>query len=180
MSKASPAPFETLTIEGRTIRVYRQRRRSLVMKTTPVGIVLFIPQRLSLRNATLQKFIQDALHKIGERSAPQDTPIVSTPNQLRQMVSEWAAHMGVQPARITIREMFRKWGSCSSKGSISLNTALCRVPRELAEYVIVHELVHLREFNHGKAFKALMDMHMPDWKTREAALNAWMAGGTLD
>jgi hypothetical protein len=176
---ATVAP-QLITVNGKTIRVYRQRRRSMVIKTTPVGLVMFIPTRLNLRSETVQRFIHEALHKIGDRVAPQDTPMVTTPKALRALVTTWAARIGVQPTRISIREMFRKWGSCSSKGSISLNSALCRVPRELAEYVVVHELVHLREFNHGKAFKALMDSYLPDWRKYEQALNEWMVGGTLD
>jgi predicted metal-dependent hydrolase len=69
--------------------------------------------------------------------------------------------------------MQRKWGSCSSRDNITLNSSLTWLPPDLAEYVILHELVHLRVFNHGKEFKALMSQHMPDWKTREKALDAY-------
>jgi len=171
---------ESISAGGHTIRIYRQRRRSVVMKTTPVGLVLFIPARMSLKNEQLQTFIADALAQIGDRVVAADAPEVTSPAQLRALVKTWAERIGVQPTRVSVREMFRKWGSCSRKGSISLNTALCRVPRELAEYVICHELVHLVEFNHGKGFKKLMNAQMPDWREREQALDAWMAGGTLD
>ena len=173
-------PDEILSIDGHDIRVYRQRRRSFVMKTTPLGLVMFIPTRASLKSDTMRDFIREALRKLGDKTAPKDAPIVTPPDKLRVMVVDWARRMGVEPTRITVREMLRKWGSCSSKGSISLNTALCQVPRPLAEYVVVHELVHLVEFNHSKAFWALMDKHLPDWREREKALQAWMAGGTLD
>jgi predicted metal-dependent hydrolase len=178
----SKAAFQTITVGKREIRVYRQRRRSIAMKTTPIGLVMFMPMRLSLRDAQVHRFIHDALNKIGDKVAPSlaDAPEVTSPLELRRLVKTWAAHMGLHPARVTIREMFRKWGSCSERGSISLNTALCRVPRELAEYVICHELVHLVEFNHGKGFQAMMDAHMGDWRAREQALQAWMEGGTLD
>jgi hypothetical protein len=174
------APDELLTLDGHSIRVYRQRRRSLVMKTTPLGLVMFIPLRTSLKSDLVRDFMRDALRKLGDKTAPQDAPVITTPDALKRMVVDWAARMGVTPSRISVREMLRKWGSCSIKGSISLNTALCRVPRELAEYVVVHELVHLTEFNHSKTFKAAMDKHLPDWRTREQALQAWMAGGTVD
>lgn len=173
-------PDELLHIDGHDIRVYRQRRRSFVMKTTPLGLVMFIPTRASLKSDVMRDFIRDALRKLGDKTAPKDAPIVTSPQQLKRMVIDWAARMDVKPTRISVREMFRKWGSCSSKGSISLNTALCQVPHPLAEYVIVHELVHLVEFNHSKAFWALMDRHLPDWREREQALQAWMAGGTID
>ncbi len=171
---------ESISAGGHTIRVYRQRRRSVVMKTTPVGLVLFIPARLSLRNEQLRAFVADALIQIGDRVVADNALEVTSPAELRAMVKTWAERIGVKPTRVSVREMFRKWGSCSRKGSVSLNTALCRVPHELAEYVICHELVHLVEFNHGKGFKKLMSEHMPDWRAREEALGAWMAGGTLD
>ncbi|MCL4251116.1 MAG: M48 family metallopeptidase [Anaerolineae bacterium] len=135
---------------------------------------------MSLRNEQLQAFVADALEQIGGRVVPENAPEITSTDELRALVKTWAQRIGVQPTRVSVREMFRKWGSCSRKGSVSLNTALCRVPRELAEYVICHELVHLIEFNHGKGFKALMNEHMPDWRVHEQALSEWMAGGTLD
>ncbi len=173
-------PDAILTIDGHDIRVYRQRRRSFVMKTTPLGLVLFIPTRASLKSDVMRDFLREAVQKLGDKTAPKDAPVITPPDGLKAMVGDWAARMGVAPTRISVREMLRKWGSCSSKGSISLNTALCQVPRPLAEYVVVHELVHLTVFNHGKDFKALMDRHLPDWREREKGLEAWMAGGTID
>ncbi len=166
---------ELITHQAHTIRVYRQRRRSLMMKSTPIGLVMFVPQRADLASEQVRRFIDEAL-----RIAPANTPIVTSEPQIRRLTREWAQRMDVQPTRISVREMFRKWGSCSRAGSISLNIALCRVPRPLAEYVICHELAHLVEFNHGKRFKALMDRHMPDWREREAALHEWMSGGSPD
>ncbi|NDJ61147.1 MAG: M48 family metallopeptidase [Chloroflexi bacterium] len=104
---------------------------------------------------------------------------MTSPAEVRRLVMAWAARIGVNPGRVQLRDMYRKWGSCSSKGNITLNTALCRVPRPLAEYVIVHELAHLRVFNHGKDFKALLSAHLPDWREREQALDALLASGAL-
>jgi hypothetical protein len=69
--------------------------------------------------------------------------------------------------------MQRKWGSCSSRDNITLNASLTGIPPHLAEYVILHELVHLRVFNHGKDFKALMRQHMPDFRERERELDQY-------
>jgi predicted metal-dependent hydrolase len=108
---------------------------------------------------------------------PAPTSEQTSAKELRQMVRVWAKQLGVQPGRVQIRDMYQKWGSCSSRGSITLNTALCRVPRPLAEYVVLHELAHLRVFNHGKEFKALMTAHMPDWQERDKALDEMLRGG---
>ncbi len=73
---------------------------------------------------------------------------------------------------ITVRKMRRRWGSCSSKGDITLSISLMKMPIECIDYVIVHELCHLYAFNHGKSFYALLARVMPDWKKREALIEA--------
>lgn len=157
------------------IRIHQQNRRSMVMKLTPVGVVVFIPKRLKPGSPTVQKFIAEGLAKLGTRRGIV-TPELRTADDLRRMTTDWAQKMGVEPGRIQIRDMYRKWGSCSSAGNISFNRALLRVSDALAEYVVVHELVHLRVFNHGKDFQAMMSAFMPDWRERSAALDMLLAG----
>ena len=72
----------------------------------------------------------------------------------------------------TIRLQSRRWGSCSAQGHISLNALLLLFPRELTEYVMIHELCHRREMNHSARFWALVESFVPDWRTRRALLNA--------
>ncbi len=155
------------------IRIHRQNRRTLVMKRTPVGLVVFIPRWLKPGDSQVKRFIADGVAKLG---LPAPTSQQTSPADLRALLSAWVQRLDVQPGRVQFRAMYRKWGSCSSKGNITLNTALCDVPPDLAEYVILHELVHLRVFNHGKAFKALMSAHMPDWREREQRLDAILNG----
>ena len=68
------------------------------------------------------------------------------------------------------RFMKSQWGSCSVKGTISLNTHLVRTPVRLIEYVVVHELCHIRHHDHSRRFHALMSMHMSDWQLRSKEL----------
>ena len=72
------------------------------------------------------------------------------------------------------RFMTSQWGSCSSTRRISLNTHLMKTPLELIDYVVLHELCHLKHLNHGRRFYSLMDRHMPDWQAKREALNHWM------
>ena len=155
------------------IRIHRQNRRSLVMKLTPVGLVVFIPRWLKPDSPQVRAFIDEGIKKLG---IPAQRDEQTSTDAIRALVAVWAEQLGVQPGRIQFREMYRKWGSCSSRGNITLNTALCRLPQHLAEYVVLHELVHLRVFNHGKEFKALMSAHMRDWREREAELDDWLRG----
>ncbi len=71
---------------------------------------------------------------------------------------------------LRLRKMRRRWGSCSRRGVVTLNSELIKLPASLIDYVIVHELCHLYEFNHGPRFYRLLERAMPDWKQREAML----------
>ena len=74
----------------------------------------------------------------------------------------------VPPMRL--RRMKRTWGSCSSKGAITLNPHLVKAPAECIDYVIAHEVCHLREHNHGKAFYALQEQLYPNWREAKIRL----------
>lgn len=82
----------------------------------------------------------------------------------RARVADWAARIGVAPAEVHLRAMRRKWASCSSRGRLTFDTGLLRQPPAFADYVIVHELLHLRVPNHGKLFKSLLSALVPGWE----------------
>ncbi|MGH7710525.1 MAG: M48 metallopeptidase family protein [Gemmatimonadaceae bacterium] len=84
--------------------------------------------------------------------------------RLRKRVDHWALRLKVSPRSVRIQPMVHKWGSCSSNGTITLSVALLRRSREFQDFVIVHELLHLRIRNHGRLFKAVMSVHVPSWK----------------
>ena len=66
--------------------------------------------------------------------------------------------------RISIRNQFSRWGSCSRKGNLNFNFRIALLPSELADYIIVHELCHLGEFNHSKKFWNLVTLTIPNWQ----------------
>ena len=86
---------------------------------------------------------------------------------LCQRVTYWAKRLRVQPRQVRLRHMTRKWGSCSTKGIVTLDFQLTDRDQGFQDYVIVHELLHLRVPNHGKLFKSLMTMYVPDWKEHD-------------
>jgi predicted metal-dependent hydrolase len=70
----------------------------------------------------------------------------------------------VEPTGLYIQEMSKRWGSCTSKGKIMLNTELIKAPKGCIEYVIIHELCHLVHHNHTQRFIELQRKEMPDWE----------------
>lgn len=72
--------------------------------------------------------------------------------------------------QVQLRHMTTKWASMSRSGRLTLNTELLDLPRDLGEYVIVHELVHLLVPNHGRVFKSFLHAYMPEWEEREREL----------
>lgn len=91
--------------------------------------------------------------------------------ELRWAVHHWATRIGVRSPQVHLRAMKRKWASMSTVGRLTLDTHLVRLPKDLGEFVIVHELVHLLAPNHGKVFKSFMLAYLPDWEEREQSLN---------
>lgn len=89
------------------------------------------------------------------------------------MVKAWAAELDVPLHDWRIRKMKTKWGSCGvDHRRIWLNLELAKKPRRSIEYVVVHELSHLRERRHGEEFRALLDEHLPMWGHLKAELGS--------
>ena len=83
---------------------------------------------------------------------------------IRDRVEYWARRLNVQPRFVRVQHMTRKWGSCSTSGIITLAIDLADREEGFQDFVIAHELLHLRVPNHGRLFKALMTVHVPEWK----------------
>jgi predicted metal-dependent hydrolase len=90
--------------------------------------------------------------------------------ELRRRALAWAVKLKVNPRVIRIQEMRRKWGSCSSAGTVTLASDLVDQDARFQDFVIAHELLHLRIPTHGRLFKALMSAHLPGWQALEREL----------
>lgn len=86
-------------------------------------------------------------------------------DDLRRRTHAWAVRLRVNPKVVRVQKMTRKWGSCSSRGTVTLAVDLVDQVRRFQDFVIVHELLHLRVQNHGRLFKALMSAHVPGWRS---------------
>ena len=89
---------------------------------------------------------------------------------LPPLVEAWASRMGVHPTQVKITAAKTRYGSCNAKGNLCFSLFLMRSPMESVEYVVVHELAHLRYLNHSKDFWALVAKHLPDYKDRKGKL----------
>ena len=117
------------------------------------------------------------------------TPYANNPTMVKRLLSQWYRHQAMTVfnerlafytellpwvtalPELKIRAMKTRWGSCSSRGSINLNLHLIKAPLECVDYVIIHELCHLVEFNHSPKFYALMDKYNPSWKEHKKQLD---------
>jgi predicted metal-dependent hydrolase len=93
------------------------------------------------------------------------------------LISKWEARLGVRVAGCFLQRMKTKWGSCNPhRHCIRLNTELVKKPKDLLEYVVVHEMAHLLEPSHNERFVAILNRHWPSWRESRAELNALPLG----
>jgi len=89
------------------------------------------------------------------------------------LLEQWQEKLGVHLSFWGVKRMKTKWGSCNHRTKrVWVNSELAKKPLECLEYIVVHELVHLLEPNHGNRFISLMDKHLPDWRQRRKLLDS--------
>ena len=89
------------------------------------------------------------------------------------LIDHWQQRLGVQINKLFVQAMSRQWGSCNpATKNIRLNTQLAQKPRACLDYIVLHELAHLKVPTHGEAFIALLDSMQPDWQERRRLLNS--------
>ena len=143
---------------GRQYRLKVTRGESAGVKLAP-GVML-----VSAPNVASPERVRETLHRwFLARSREVFGPIID------QWVSRLCGQRVASP-RLIVRSMRSRWGSLSDAGSITLNLRLLQAPRACIEYVIVHELCHLRHRSHGRAFYTALERALPDWRTRKSRL----------
>lgn len=169
-----------------TYKLIRSERRTLSMELSPEGdLILRAPRRMPLRHieqfvASHESWIAEHREKI-RRRADFDEAHFSGEEQIRSLITRakailpekteyWAKIMGVTPTGVRITRAKKRFGSCSPENRIAYSYRLMAYPEEAIDYVVVHELSHIRHKNHSPDFYAFVARFLPDHKAREAIL----------
>jgi hypothetical protein len=158
----------------------KMERKSLAIKIGPAGVEVRLPRWASVRDPGLRKDLLKHLAKLAAAMPQQlsQSPVVDRASLLLE-IGDWSAALKVQPKRVQVRQLSSRWASCTSLGNLTFSDRILEMPPALREYLICHELNHLRVLNHGPDFRRLMSQAMPDWKKRQEWLVSWMAAREL-
>ena len=163
-----------------TYEIVRSRRRTVALEVTREGRVL-VRAPLRMPQGEIERFVashaawlEKAQAKVAARQAAHPPLTEQETAALRQRAKEvlpgrvahYAAIMGVTPTSVKITSARTRFGSCSGKNGICFSLYLMQYPEEAIDYVVVHELAHIRHHDHSPAFYAEVARVLPDYKER--------------
>lgn len=141
----------------------------ILLRGKPVRIeVVEEPNRISRMHITEQR--EKLVARIPAGSGKNPRSLVEpwmrqqARSEIEEIVRQQAARMNLKYKSVSIRDQRTRWGSCSSKGTLSFNWRLIMAPREVLEYVVIHELAHIRQPNHSSAFWHVVETYAPNYK----------------
>lgn len=162
-------------------RLIRSSRRTLALEITAEGeVIVRAPKRLPL--ADIQRFVaakEAWINKHLEKpryKAPEPTPLEEAALKARAhrllppLAHAYAARLGLSPRYVKITSAQKRFGSCNAKGGLCFSWRLMRYPLPAIEYVVAHEVAHLKQLNHSPAFYQVLDTLMPDHRQRARLL----------
>lgn len=166
-------------------RLVRSKRKSLAIEVTKnleivVRAPFFLPKReIEKFVEAHEKWAENATEKMRERQKNQPTELSDEQMQIlkekaREILPErvkfYSEIMSLFPSAVKITSAKTRFGSCSGKNSLCFSYRLMQYPDAAIDYVVVHELAHIKYKNHGKQFYALIEKYMPDYREREKLL----------
>jgi len=181
---------KTITIKHRGPVLLEQspmaKRLNVSIKPTR-GVRVAVPKGVSFRTA--KKFLLtkidwikyhlDRIKKHEQQKSTQKLPPINRTKArlfLVNRLNQLSSHYGYNYNKVFIRNQRTRWGSCSVKNNINLNMNLVRLPEELIDYVILHELVHIKHKNHSKKFWEEMDKLVGDGKKMQRRMRGYRIG----
>ena len=200
MNRSVKGGVSTLDVDGLSVQVTRKRQKNMYARVKPPDGRVVVTAPLHFTDDEIAWFVREKKDLIlkhraqllerertraqegnlaGRRGRSKGAPTKAELAEWRAvveaftpaLVEKWAPIIGVRPGKLAYRNMVSRWGSCNVKtGRICINVQLAAHPPECLEYVVVHELCHLHEANHGPRFKALLNAQLPHWREAEAKL----------
>ena len=154
------------------VEVRRSKRKSAAIKiTADMQIVVYVPLYVSNNEieerSKLEKITFEQIKELADQAV----------EYIPKRVKYYAEKENFVYNKITIKNLVSRWGSCSTKGNLNFNCLLMLTPDYVIDYIVVHELCHLREMNHSEKFWAEVEKIMPDYQRAELWLK--QNGGNL-
>ena len=149
--KVSPQPLDlNFRIETPCFRLHLEQGKlsRFMLRTNEEGTTIICPPHADFTQKSVQELLRNAIVRALKKSAQAYLP---------PLLKELATHYGFTYKRVKITGSKSRWGSCSATGSINLSCYLMLVPPHLMDYVLLHELTHTREMNHGPQFWAILN-----------------------
>lgn len=163
------------------ITIIRSKRKTISIQITPdLSVVVRAPYRCPKReiDRVLEEkkdWIEKHIKRMQEQAQNAEPVERFTKEEIDELARQaleyipgrvryYADVIGVDYAKITIRNQKTRWGSCSGKGGLNFNCLLMKTPPEVIDYVVVHELCHRKEMNHSKQFWNEVERILPDYK----------------
>lgn len=165
-------------------KLIRSNRKTISIEIVSGGTVL-VRAPLNAKKEAVERFVQkyekwaeERIERVLEREKNHPEPDEEKQKQLRQearekivpLVEKYAQEMGVVHSGIKITSAKKRFGSCSDKNSLCFSWRLMLYPAEAIEYVVVHELAHIKHKDHSREFYAFVERFMPDYKERQNLL----------
>ncbi len=169
------------------VKVIKSARKSFCLEISPqLEVILRAPRTAT--SMSIRAFFDGKAKWLDEHLRIMENRIKETPREeklseeeirrlkaeAKEVISErvkyFADIMGVSYKSVSIKKQKTRWGSCSAKGNLNFNGLLLLFPSEIVDYVVVHELCHLKYMNHSAEFWAEVEKYLPDYKRRRALL----------
>lgn len=123
--------------------------------------------------------LTDGCIRVHTDTAPENTPTALIENWMREQaeqvinarVKHWAELMGVTYNRVTVKDQKTLWGSCSEKSNLNFSWRVIKAPESVLDYLVIHELAHLKHLNHKTEFWQFVEQFCPDYKNRRRWLH---------
>ena len=155
-----------------TYKIQKKKIKNLYIQIQNGEVIVKVPHRM--KENDIQEFVQKKVKWIAEnlkkeKQKPQEeeiTPqkIENLKNTIQMAIQKYTNQLKVYPNKIRIKNIKYAWGSCSSNRNITINAKLANKSKEAIEYVVLHELCHLKEMNHSTKFWNLVEYCMSDYK----------------